>query len=131
MSGGGGWGGRGQNLGDGWSKSIVLENKGVLNFDFRNGAKKLGHLDPPQWGGAGTPEKMFLSENVIYFVAILKFVAIYGLFWKSLGKKGAFGVKNSVVWAKKCTNMWYVLRIQQSQIWIFAIMAKTTHLSRK
>ena len=29
----------------GWSKSIVLENKVAINFDFRSGAKKLGHLD--------------------------------------------------------------------------------------
>ena len=28
-----------KNLGNGWSKSIVLENKVVLNFDFRHGAK--------------------------------------------------------------------------------------------
>ena len=36
----GGAGGRGvKNLGNGWSKSIVLENKVVINFDFRHGAK--------------------------------------------------------------------------------------------
>ena len=34
-----------KNLGDGWLKSIVVENKVVLNFDFRNGAKRSGHLD--------------------------------------------------------------------------------------
>ena len=32
---------------NGWSKSIVLENKVVVNFDFRSGAKKSGHLDYP------------------------------------------------------------------------------------
>ena len=32
---------------NGWSKSIVLENKVVINFDFRNKAKKSGHLDYP------------------------------------------------------------------------------------
>ena len=32
---------------NGWSKSIVLENKVVINFDFRSGAKKSGHLDYP------------------------------------------------------------------------------------
>ena len=43
-----GAGGRGvKNLGNGWSKSIVSENKVVLNFDFRHGAKKTGHLDHP------------------------------------------------------------------------------------
>ena len=34
-----------KNLGNGWSKSIVLENKVFLNFDFRNGSKKSGHLE--------------------------------------------------------------------------------------
>ena len=33
--------------GNGWSKSIVLENKMVIDFDFRHGAKKPGHLDHP------------------------------------------------------------------------------------
>ena len=32
---------------NGWSKSIVLENKVVINFDCRRGAKKSGHLDYP------------------------------------------------------------------------------------
>ena len=32
-------------LGDGWSKSNVLENEVFLNFDVRHGAKKSGHLD--------------------------------------------------------------------------------------
>ena len=40
-------GGGGQNLGNGWSKSIVPENKVAINFDFRSGAKKSGHLDYP------------------------------------------------------------------------------------
>ena len=33
--------------GNGWSKSIFLKNKVVINFDFRSGAKKSGHLDYP------------------------------------------------------------------------------------
>ena len=36
---------RGQNLGKSWSKSFVLENKVVLNFDFRHGANKSGQLN--------------------------------------------------------------------------------------
>ena len=32
-----------KNLGNGWSKSNVLEDKVSLNFDFRYGAKKSGH----------------------------------------------------------------------------------------
>ena len=35
----------GRQRGNGWSKSIFLENKVVVNFDFRHGAKKSGHLD--------------------------------------------------------------------------------------
>ena len=37
--GAGGGGGGVKNLSNGWSKSIVLENKVVLNFDFRHRAK--------------------------------------------------------------------------------------------
>ena len=29
------------------TKSIVLENNVVINFDFRSGAKESGHLDYP------------------------------------------------------------------------------------
>ena len=36
-----------KNLGDGWPKSIVLENKVVIDFDFRHGAKKSGFLNHP------------------------------------------------------------------------------------
>ena len=32
---------------NGWSKSLFLENKVVINFDVRSGAKKSGHLDYP------------------------------------------------------------------------------------
>ena len=39
------WVNKAKNLGTSWSKSIVLENKVVINFDFRNGAKKSGHSD--------------------------------------------------------------------------------------
>ena len=35
---------------NGWSKSIVLENKVAINFDFRSGAKKSSHLDHPLQG---------------------------------------------------------------------------------
>ena len=43
-----GAGGRGvKNLGNGWSISIVLENKVVINFDFWHGAKQTSHLDYP------------------------------------------------------------------------------------
>ena len=38
-------GGQSYFLSNGWSKSIVLENKVAINFDFRSGAKKSGHLD--------------------------------------------------------------------------------------
>ena len=35
----------GRQRGNGWSKSFFKENKAVINFDFRHGAKKSGHLD--------------------------------------------------------------------------------------
>ena len=35
----------GRQRGNNWSKSFFLENKVVINFDFRHGAKKSGHLD--------------------------------------------------------------------------------------
>ena len=38
-----------KTLGNGWSKSFFLEDKVVLNFDFKLGAKKTGHLDRPLW----------------------------------------------------------------------------------
>ena len=83
MSGGGGRGGSGQNLGNNWSKSIVLENKVFLNFDFRNGAKirsppiaklwsiiyKLDYVWPlggMGGGDTGNPPEIVLSENVIF-----------------------------------------------------------------
>ena len=44
--------------------------------------------------------KKMLSPNIRYFVAILRFVAIYALFWKSKVKKVPFWVKNSVSWAR-------------------------------
>ena len=40
-------GGQSYFLSNGWSKSIVPENKVAINFDFRSGAKKSGHLDYP------------------------------------------------------------------------------------
>ena len=36
-----------KKLDNGWSKSIVLENKVVLNIDFRSGADKSSQLDHP------------------------------------------------------------------------------------
>ena len=38
-----------KTLGNGWSKSFFLEDKVVLNFDFKLGAKKTGHFDRPLW----------------------------------------------------------------------------------
>ena len=51
------------------------------------------------------------SPNIRYFVAILKCCCYLCTLLKSLGNKRAFLVKNSVVWAKKCINVWYVLHI--------------------
>ena len=40
-------GGQSYFLSNGWSKSIVLENKVAIDFDFRSKAKKSSHLDCP------------------------------------------------------------------------------------
>ena len=46
--GGGGRGVGSKNLNNDWSKSFFfLENKVVIDFDFRSGTKKSGHLDYP------------------------------------------------------------------------------------
>ena len=46
-------------------------------------------------------------------------------FWKSLGKKRAFWVKNSVVWARKGTNnTWYVLHNTQLNVQICKYVQK-------
>ena len=36
-----------KNFCNGWSKSIILEIRVVLDVDFRHGAKKSGHMDQP------------------------------------------------------------------------------------
>ena len=46
-----------------------------------------------------TRTKIF-SPNIRYFVAILRFVAIYALFGNLRAKKVHFWVKNSVSWAR-------------------------------
>ena len=46
-----------KNIGEGWSKSIVLENKIAIKFDFRHGAKK----------SAATPCKVVAKYISIYF----------------------------------------------------------------
>mgnify|MGYP004289720547 CR=1 FL=1 len=43
---------------NGWSKSLLLENKVVINFDFRHGAKKSGQSDT-----IFTPKEWFLSKK--------------------------------------------------------------------
>ena len=49
---------------NGWSKSIVLENKVVINFDFRNEAKKSGHLDYPLWPQIGKYAQICIFTNL-------------------------------------------------------------------
>ena len=50
----------GQQIGNGWSKSIVLGNKAFLNFYLWSGAKKLGHLDHPLQSYG----QIYISEKV-------------------------------------------------------------------
>ena len=59
-----------KNLGNGWSKSIFLEDKVVVNFNFRHGAKKSGHLDHP-----------LQSYSQIYFNIFRYILRKAGLLW--------------------------------------------------
>ena len=59
---------------NGWSKSIVLENKVVINFDFSRRAKRSGHLDYPlqSYGPNNTAYLGTKSEtNIFKFRCIL------------------------------------------------------------
>ena len=55
----------------GWSKSIVLENKVAINFDFRSGAKKSGHLDYPLQSYG--PKQVIKNHAWWWLVKIFKF----------------------------------------------------------
>ena len=52
-------------------KSSFLENKVVVNFEFRHGAKKLGHLDHPL--------QSYVKINFKYFIIFYKKLVCSGL----------------------------------------------------
>ena len=61
----------------------------------------------------GLHRKVWTRTNIVYFVAILKFVAIYALFARLLAKQVFFGVKNSalctsVSWARSALLYIYI-----------------------
>ena len=72
--GAGGGGGGVKNLSNGWSKSIVLENKVVLNFDFRHGAKNQV---------ISTTSCKELAKCILYFFKI--YFDILGYLWPTTG----------------------------------------------
>ena len=76
------------------------------------------------------PEENFKPEHTLFFCE-LRFVAIYALFWRSLGIKNAFLGKNSASWARSALLhgiycIFYWVKFENLRL-----RAKTTHLSRK
>ena len=49
-----------------------------------------------------------LRPNLRHFVAILKFVAIFALFFEDFGHESVFWVKYSVFLGKRSTITWYI-----------------------
>ena len=71
------------------------------------------------------------TPSLHHFVAILRFVAIYALFDKTLGKKVRLWVKNSVSWARIALlhGIYFILYLIRFAI--LQLHAKTPRLSRK
>ena len=61
---------------------------------------------PKRWN-----RRNILSPNIRYFVAIIRFIAIYALFGIYFGKKSAFLGQKQCFLGKKCTITWYILHI--------------------
>ena len=75
-------------------------------------------------------DKNFKPEHTL-FCRELRFVAIYALFWRSLGIKSAFLGKNSASWTRSALLhglycIFYWVKFENLRL-----RAKTTHLSRK
>ena len=75
--------------------------------------------------------KIFLTPNISYFVAILKFVAIYAPFGNFWANKVFFWVKNSVSWARNAILHGGHCKLYLGKFANLLLRAKTTHLSRK
>ena len=64
------------------------------------------------------PKSLYSDENFkpehTLFCCELRFVAIYALFLRSLGKKSAFLGQKQCFLGKKCTITWYILYISLS-----------------
>ena len=72
-----------------------------------------------------------LSPNIRYFVAILRFVAIYAIFGRLKARNVLFWIKNSVSWARSALlySTYCILYLEKSAN--LHLRAKTTHLARK
>ena len=68
------------------------------------------------------------SPNIPYFVAILRFVAIYALFGRLLAKKVLFWVKSSVSWARSALLHCIYCILYWTKCANFQLRGKTTHL---
>ena len=73
-----------KNLGKVWSISIVLENKVVLNFDFRP-------RPPPKWGGGSGCQKMTIFLTISNHFWNKKKSAKSQIFWTPPSTKGGRG----------------------------------------
>ena len=75
--------------------SVVVDVSGWLVLNTQGGIEGAKGLRRKVW----TLRKI-LGPNIRFFVAILRFVAIYALFWKSSGKKVPFGSKTVLLGQK-------------------------------
>ena len=64
----------GRQRSNGWSKSFFLENKVVINYDFRHAAKKSGQLGHPHFSGLTMfwprPEKVVQKKKSAFVQTI-------------------------------------------------------------
>ena len=83
--------------------------------------------------GWHTPKSLDSDENFkpehTLFCPESKFVAIYALFWRSLGKKSAFLGQKQRFLGKKFTITWYIMHIMtKTFVAIFALLLTSTTL---
>ena len=71
------------------------------------------------------------SPNIRYFVAILRFVAIYALFGNLWAKKVPFWVKTVLLGQEVHYYMVYIAYFTELKFANLRLRAKTTHLSQK
>ena len=75
--------------------------------------------------------RKILSPIIRYFVAILRFVAIYALFGNLRAKKSTCLGQKQCFLGKKCTITWHIVHIILIQICKFAISPKSDAFAAK